>query len=162
MHLFELSEQYNTLLDLLQEDTDNEQLQIMLGGLEGKIEEKIENTVLVMKTLEAEADIIDAEIKRLSQRKASIKNNAERLKQNIESTMRNLEISKIKGKFHTVSFKKNPPKLNILDENAIDESYFNIKTERALDKRRLLEDMKNDNYFGFGVEVIQEVSLSIK
>ena len=162
MRLYDMTEQYNDLLELLQDDADNEALQAMLNGLEGKIEEKIENYVKVMKSIEANAEAIDNEIKRLSARKAVLVKNAASLKQTVESTMRNFNIDKVKGTIHTIGFKKNPPKLNVLDETLIDESYFVTKTDRALDKRRLLEDLKNENYLGFGVEIVQETSLQIK
>ncbi|GJM84082.1 hypothetical protein HMSSN139_65780 [Paenibacillus sp. HMSSN-139] len=40
MRLYDLSEQYQILLDMACDDPTNEQLQEMLNGLEGKIEEK--------------------------------------------------------------------------------------------------------------------------
>lgn len=162
MRLYEMSEQYNDLLDMLQNDMENEQLAIMLEGMEGKIEEKIENTVKVMKSLESEGSAIDAEIQRLMKRKAVLGNNVQNLKNNVEMTMRNLNIEQVKGTLHTIGFKKNPPKLNVIRESAIPYEYYNEPVvEPKLDRKKLLDAMKNGLLID-GVEIVQETSLTIK
>lgn len=162
MRLYDLESQYNDLLDMLQEDMDNEQLAIMLEGMTGKVEEKIENTAKVMKSLEADAAAIDAEIQRLMKRKTVIGNNVQSLKNNIESTMRNLDIQQIKGTLHTISFKKNPPKLNVISESHIPYEYYSEPVvEPKLDRKKLLDALKAGLELD-GVGIVQETALQIK
>ena len=162
MRLYELTEQYNMLLEMLQDDMDSEQLNIMVDGMEGKIEEKIENTVKVMRSLEADAAAIDEEIKRLTKRKTVIGNNVQSLKNNVEMTMRNLNIEQVKGALHTISFKKNPPKLNVISESNIPyEFYSEPVVEPKLDRKKLLDALKAGLELD-GVTIVQETSLTIK
>lgn len=162
MRLYEMSEQYNDLLDMLQNDMENEQLAIMLEGMEGKIEEKIENTVKVMKSLESEGSAIDAEIRRLTKRKVVLGNNVQNLKNNVEMTMRNLNIEQVTGTLHTISFQKNPHMVNIIKESIIPFKWYNTPSvEPKLDKIRLLKALKDGEKVP-GVEMIQNTSLTIK
>lgn len=162
MRLFELTEQYNYLLDMLQDDRSNEEVNVMLDGLEGKIEEKIENTVKVMKTIESDCASIDAEIQRLMNRKTVMGNNVQSLKNNIEMTMRNLDIQQIKGTLHTIGFKKNPPKLNVVNESNIPYEFYNEPVvEPKLDRKKLLDALKAGLEVE-GVSIVQETSLTIK
>lgn len=162
MRLYDLESQYNDLLDYLQNEPDNEALQTMLEGLEGKIEEKIENTVKVLKSLEADAATLDTEIQRLMKRKSVLSNNIGYLKDNVESTMRRLNIDKVKGTLHTISFKKNPPKVNVIRESDIPFDYYNTPpVEPKLDRKRLLDALKSGEVIP-GCEIVQETSLQIK
>lgn len=162
MRLYEMEQQYYDLLDYLQAEPDNEALQAMIEGMEGKIEDKIENTVKVMRCLEADAATLDAEIQRLMKRKTVISNSVVYLKDNVESTMRRLGIEKVKGTLHTISFKKNPPKLNIISESEIPYDYYNEPViEPKLDRKKLLDALKGGLVL-VGVEIVQDTSLQIK
>lgn len=163
MRLFDLTEQYQDLLDLLQDDTDNEQLQSMLEGLSGKIEEKAENLAKVIKSIEANEDVLDAEIKRLTARKKTLTNNRNSLKTMLQLNMERLNTKKITGSLFTVSLQKNPPKVNVLDEESIPEHYSVVPDppEPVLNKKKVLDDLKAGIEIP-GVEMVQEQSLRIK
>lgn len=163
MRLYDLAEQYNDLLDHLQDEANNEELQRMLDGIGGKIEEKIENTVKVMKSLESDVTAIDAEIKRLSGRKSTLSNNISYLKTNIEQSMSSMDLSKVKGVLFTVSMQNNPPKVNVVDESSIPKDYFRIpEVVPVLDKKRLLDELKKGSYTIPGVALVQEKSLRVR
>ncbi len=147
----------------MEDDADNENLQKMLDGLEGKIEEKVENTVKIIKSLESDSTGIDAEIKRLSSRKAALANNIDYLRNNLHTSMIAVSADKIKGNLFTVSLQNNPCKVNVIDELFIPEYYFNIpEVKPQLDKKRLAEDLKTGVYAGPGAALIQEQRLVIK
>lgn len=162
MRLYDLSQQYADMLDMLEDDADNEVLQTMLDGLEGKIEEKIENTVKVMKSLEFNAKCIDAEIKRLTSRKSALTNNISYLKTNVEQSMLKLGIDNVRGNIYTVSMQSNNPKLQITDESKIPELFYNTKIERTLDRVKLLDEIKNNGFTTAGVNIVQEKSLRVR
>jgi predicted nuclease with TOPRIM domain len=160
MRLYDLAQQYADMLEFLEDDADNEQLQAMLDGLEGKIEEKIENTVKVMKSLEFNAAAIDAEINRLSSRKAALTNNVTYLKANIEQSMITLGIDKVKGNIYTVAMQNNAPCLNVTDETLIPDKYW-IPQDAKLDRKMLLEDLKS-NRDVYGADIKQTKSLRVR
>jgi len=163
MRLYDLTMQYTDILSFLEDDADNENLQTMLDGLEDKIEEKVENTVKIIKSLESDSVGIDAEIKRLTSRKSALTNNIGYLKQNIETSLIMVGADKIKGNLFTVSLQNNPFKVNVIDEAWIPEYYYNIpEVKPQLDKKRLAEDMKTGVYAGPGAALIQEKRLVIK
>lgn len=163
MRLYDLTTQYADVLSFLEDDADNENLQTMLDGLEGKIEEKVENTVKIIKSLESDSAGIDAEIKRLTSRKAALTNNIDYLRNNLHASMIAVNTDKIKGNLFTVSLQNNPCKVNVIDEDWIPEYYFNIpEVKPQLDKKRLAEDLKSGVYAGPGAALIQEQRLVIK
>lgn len=163
MRLYDLTTQYTDILSFLEDDADNENLQTMLDGLEGKIEEKVENTVKIIKSLESDAVGIEAELKRLASRKSALANNIDFLKSNIQTSLVMVGADKIKGNLFTVSLQNNPSKVNVIDEARIPEYYFNIpEVKPQLDKKRLSEDMKAGVYSGLGATLIQEQRLVIK
>ncbi len=163
MRLFDMTEQYQDLLDMLQEDTDNEQLQKMLEGLGGKIEEKAENVAKVIKSIEAHEDALDVEIKRLTARKKTLTNNRNNLKSMLQINMERLNKQKIVGSLFTVALQKNPPKVVVLDDEVIPEHYTITPDPPAptLNKKMVLDDLKSGVEIP-GVQMVQEQSLRIK
>ncbi|MEF2965079.1 siphovirus Gp157 family protein [Paenibacillus sp. M1] len=162
MRLYELSEQYQTLLDMACDDPTNEQLQEMINGLEGKIEEKIENTIKVVRSLDVEAKAIKDEEDRLKARRTSIENNATRLKENVETLMKRMELDKVKGQLFTISLQSNPPKVVVLDEFYIPQKYFvTPQPVPQLQKKDIIEAWKQGKEIP-GVQVVQEKSLRVR
>ena len=163
MRLYDLTTQYIDILSFLEDDANNENLQAMLDGLEGKIEEKVENTVKIIKSLESDSAGIDAEIKRLTSRKAALTNNVDFLKNNIFTSLILVGADRIKGNLFTVSLQNNPCKVNVIDEDWIPEYYYNFpEVKPQLDKNRLAKDLKDGIYGGPGAVLIQEKRLVIK
>ncbi|MFD1179518.1 siphovirus Gp157 family protein [Paenibacillus puldeungensis] len=162
MRLYELSEQYQMLLDMASEDPTNEQLQAMLEGMEGKIDEKIENTIKVVRSLESEAKAIKDEEDRLKSRRTAIENNAKYLKENIEIIMKRMELEKVKGQLFTISLQSNPPKVVVVDEFDIPQKYF-VTPEPVpqLQKKDIIEAWKSGKEIP-GVLVVQEKSLRVR
>lgn len=162
MRLYDLSEQYQILLDMACDDPTNEQLQEMLNGLEGKIEEKIENTIKVVRSLEAQAKAIKEEEERLKARRTSIENSATRIKENVETIMKRMELEKVKGQLFTISLQSNPPKVVVLDEFHIPQKYFvTPQPVPQLQKKEIIEAWKNGVDIP-GVQVVQEKSLRVR
>lgn len=162
MKLYELSEQYEILLEMASEDPDNEQLQEYLSGIEGKIEEKIENTVKVIRSLEAEAKMIKEEEERLKSRRTAIENNADRLKGYVEGIMKRMELEKVKGKLFTVSLQNNPPQVVVLDEFYIPQKYFSMpQPVPQLKKKEIINDWKLGKEIP-GVGVVQVKTLRVR
>ena len=93
MKLYELTSNYQQVLEIA-EQLDAETLTDTLDSIEDAIETKVENTAFVIKSLEANAKIIDDEIKRLQAMKQTQQNNVRSLKEYIQGAMEQVGMNK--------------------------------------------------------------------
>lgn len=108
MTLYELTGQYLTLLEMMEDpETDPEIIADTMEGVEGEIEIKAENYIRVMKELEAEANKIDAELRRLGHRWDACQINIRRLKESLLNAMQVMDKPKIQTEHFRLSIAKN-------------------------------------------------------
>lgn len=160
MKLYELTEQYMDLLDMLETEAGNEEIAAMLNGMEEAIADKVENICKVMKSLEGEEKVIDEEVKRLSQRKSHLTARREHLKRYIENELTKSGIEKLKGTLFNVWLQNNPPSVIVTDEASVPREYF-VTPAPLLQKKSLLEALKGGQAVP-GVELRQEKSLRVR
>ena len=158
MKLYELADRYTRLLEMA-EEMDPEALADTLESLEDSIEEKVENTAKVIKSIEADISAIDEEIKRLQAMKSARKNNIDRLKVYLKEQLELVGMDKVKGKLFTVSVQNNPAKLVVKDVSKL-QGYL-VEQEPKVDSTRLKKDLKAGLEVD-GVELVQERSLRIR
>lgn len=161
MRLYELSEQYNVLAEMLEQDTDNEALKTMLDGLEDVFDAKVESIVKLMRSKAAERDALDAEVKRLQERCKKIDKEVTWLETYVHNELERTGKDKVKSSLFSISLAKCPPSVNVLDEFNVPEMYFTVKEVRSLDKRSILERLKSGEEIP-GVELQQRITLKIK
>ena len=159
--LYKLNEQYQELLDkLTYEEVENEEeLLNELTKIVISIEEKAENTAIIIKKLDAEAEMIRKEEKRLADRRRAIENNAKYLKSNLEDTMKLQDKKKFKTEHFSFNIQKNAPSVRIKDEEKAREHYKRV-TE-SIDKAKLKDDLKNGVVLDYA-ELVQTESLRIR
>lgn len=90
MKLYELTNDYLTLMDRIDATDDPEELTTLKDTLEsvaGDFDEKVENCCKMYANLKADADLIAEELKRLRDKKTAAENKAERLKEYIRYEM---------------------------------------------------------------------------
>ncbi|HEM3661460.1 TPA: siphovirus Gp157 family protein [Streptococcus suis] len=104
-----------------------------------QFEEKVENTVKVIKNKEADVDQLKEEIDRLTKRKKSIENDITRLKTGLQGAFEITGHEKVKTLLFTVSLANNQPSV-IVDENLLPKKYF-IQTLKP-DKTAIKELLK--------------------
>lgn len=142
MKLYELTQNYLNLLNLLENpDVPKDMIENALEEVGGDITEKVENTVKVIKTLENEVEAHKKEMDRLTGNKRTLENRISYLKDNLEGNLRLVGVKEVKTGLFTVSIKKNPQSVKIIDLKAIPKDY--IKTTETVDKVKLKEDLKN-------------------
>jgi len=84
--LYALTDEYRRLLEAGDHDPDTGEVlegdafELALRGLEGEIEHKAESCAVVLRQMDATADMIKAEERRLKARREAIEANAKRLK----------------------------------------------------------------------------------
>ena len=161
MKLYELTQNYLNLQELLEnEEIPKEMVIDALDNVGEELEAKAENIAKLIKTLEIDITGYKAEETRLALKRKSLENRVKSLKEYLDNAMKVTGKTKFKGQLFSFSIQKNPPSVNVIDEKLIPEEYF-IPQEPALDKKRLLSDLKSGIKVE-GAEVKQTESLRIK
>lgn len=142
--LYEIVGAFKELLEMASEENmDQKLISDTLEGVELEFEEKADGYAKVVKMLEGDVEAIDKEIKRLTEKKNTIKNNISGIKKNLENAM----ITTGKTKFKTLLFgyniQKNPVSVSIDDENQIPKDFW-IEQEPKLDKKSLAAYLKEN------------------
>ena len=96
-NLYQLTNDYKTVLNMLyDEDVDEQMILDTLEGIEGEIEYKADNYARIIKELLGDAEKIKKEKLRLEERQKAFENRAKLLKDNLQNTMIQLEKKKFK------------------------------------------------------------------
>jgi hypothetical protein len=160
MKLYELTANYNQVLELIEEGADPEVMNDTLEAIEGEIESKVDNTAMVLKTVEANIKALKDEEKRLADRRKSLENQNKRLKEYLHDQLKSIGMKKVKGTIFSANIQNNPPSLNITDETKIPEEYW-VQPSPSVNKKELLEKIKNGEEIE-GAEIKQTESLRIR
>lgn len=123
-----------------------------------QFEEKVENTVKVIKNKEAEKKQLKEEIDRLTARMKSIDNDITRLKTGLQGAFEITGHEKVKGLLFTVTLAKNQPSV-VVNEELLPKKYF-IQTLRP-DKTAIRELLKAGKKVK-GAELQESRSLRIR
>ncbi|HEQ8383864.1 hypothetical protein Javan150_0011 [Streptococcus phage Javan150] len=123
-----------------------------------QFEEKVENTVKVIKNKEADKKLLKDEIDRLTTRMKSIDNDITRLKTGLQGAFEITGHEKVKGLLFTVTLAKNQPSV-IVDEDLLPKKYF-IQTLKP-DKTAIKELLKAGKKVK-GAELQESRSLRIR
>lgn len=160
-NLYEITERYNNLLDLLDnEEITQDILNSALNEVQDEFNEKALNIVKFIKNLESDVNGLDTEEKRLKAKKTAYKNKIEGLKKYLESGMIFSGLKKIDLGVFNISIAKNPPSLNILDEKLIPKEYL-IEQAPKIDNTAIKNAIKEGKEIA-GCELVQKESLRIK
>lgn len=158
--LYELKSEYIQLRDMAGDpDISPEALRDTMDAINGELEDKADGYARVIRELEAEEAGLDAEIKRLQARKSAVSGNKGRIKDALESAMRETGKLKFKTAFFSFGIQKNPPSVAILSEN-IPLDYL-VVPEPQPDKKRILAELKAGATFDWA-ELRQTEALRIR
>ena len=160
-NLYELTEAYNELM-LMEED---EAVNTTLECIEDDISVKVENICKLIKNTEADIAAIKKEEERLNAKRKSLQNRMDSLNNYLRECMEAMNVKKINAGIFNPVLPAGVPKLNIFDTEAIPQKYRLSKTETFVDKKSLLRDIKalNDGEHMPGVElVLTEPKVRIK
>lgn len=143
--LYELTQAYQNIWSLVEDETmDLTVLESALQEIEANIELKCQNSAIILKGLEAEADIFRAEEKRLADRRRALENKASWLKGYIQRELESVGIDKVKAGVFTIALQNNPPAVEITGEVPA-EFVTIIPEQHQPDKKRIAEYLKAGN-----------------
>jgi len=141
--LYELTGDYKQLLDMMEDpDISEDAILNTLEFVDGEIEDKLDGYGKVIRSIELNAENKRKEAERLAERYKAEENKVKLLKKRIEDAMLVMGRPKIKTLLFSYNIQNNAPSLDIATEQFIPEGYY-IKQEPKLDKRSLLEAVKN-------------------
>ena len=143
--LYEIVGAFKELLEMASEENmDQKLISDTLEGVEFEFEEKADGYAKVVKMLEGDVEAIDKEIKRLTEKKNTIKNNISGIKKNLENAMLLTGKTKFKTLLFGYNIQKNPVSVSIDDENQIPKDFW-IEQEPKLDKKSLAAYLKEND-----------------
>lgn len=139
--LYELTAEYQTLLEMAEDpETDEQALADTMEAIGGEIEDKADGYAKIILSIDAEYQAIKSEIVRLEARSHFLEKNAKRLKENLQAAM----IATGKRKFKTLLFsfgiQKNPASV-VIDGDEVPEKYL-IEQPPKIDKAAIRNDLK--------------------
>ena len=162
MNLFNIQHEYLLLINQIIENggevTPQQELNLQITR--DQLQDKGTNYAFVIKKLDAECDIIEAEIKRLSELKKVRQNACERLKSNISHAMHTFEVDKIESPLIKLSFRKSQS-VNVADVNSLPNEFKTIKVTEQADKMKIKQALLNGEVIE-GCEIINSQNLQIK
>ena len=162
MNLYQIENEYLQLSEMLI-DSEGELTPELIEALEingNNLKNKAVNYGYVIKQMEGNVDLIDAEIKRLQAMKKSRVNAAERLKETIKTAMLMYDLNTIEIPTMKLSFRKSES-IEIINEAQLSEDFTTTKVTTTPNKVAIKEALKN------GVEVagavlVTNLNLQIK
>jgi archaellum component FlaC len=148
MKLYELSDDYKSLVKALDSDeTLKDDIAPLLADIKGRFDDKAVSIAKLTLSINADIETIKLEITRLSKRSTALDNKASWLKEYLLKEMQTANIDKVEGDVLTVSLRKNPASVNVINEKAIPKEYMvNIPESWQPDKKKILSLLKNDKY----------------
>lgn len=165
MKLYEIVQQYTELFDKIDDidQTDEQAMQDISDkfvSLWDKFEEKAENTIKYIKSLEAEAKAIKEERDRLYKKEKAVKNKIESIRDLLHYTMRSMQLDKVKTNIANVHT-RTTNKVDIYDEDQIPQEYKKEKVTISIDKKaikKMIEDWVEVHW----ARIIVNESISIR
>nr|DAT07443.1 MAG TPA: resistance protein [Caudoviricetes sp.] len=143
MNLYELSLAFQEVQNM---DLDPEVMKDTLDSIKDTLENKLENTVKVIRNKEARATALKTEEDRFKAARQAEENGVKWLKTYVEDCLKLIGKTKYEAGMFKLSIQKNPLSVNITDENILPEDYL-IPQPPKVDKASLKEALKN------GIEV---------
>lgn len=113
--LYELTGFYLQLAEMLDDPTtDQESFQETMEAISDAIEVKADNYAKIIRNTEESIESIENELKRLTERKTSLKNNVKRMKDNLQDCMIATGKRKFKTDLFSFSIQKNGGKIPVI------------------------------------------------
>lgn len=150
MRLYELTEQYDEVMNLLYDgETDEQTILDTLESIEGEIEDKADGYAKIIKTMIAEAEVIKIEENRLHRRRVTLENRAKWLKETLQANLEFIGKTKFKTELFSFSVASNggPQPLAVTENLGDVPNKYLIFQDPVVDKdavRKLLETKEVD------------------
>lgn len=119
-----------------------EEMADTLEGAIGTFEEKAQSVLAYSENLASDIDQIDLAIKRLQERKKTLSNKKDSMRDYLKRNMQRTGITNIKCPLFSITLAKGRDKVVIDDESLLPSDYLNVEVVQKADKKMLLSDLK--------------------
>ncbi len=164
MKLYELAADYETAFGALVDPETGEMAEnalMILDSLQTDIKDKGLAVATYIKNIDADAEALEAEEKRMAARRKAIVSRKEWLKSYLRTNMEACGISEISSPYFSVKLKKCPPSVHVFEEDMVPSDYFKEKTTVSLDKIKMKQDIQAGIVIP-GAELVQGNTVTIK
>lgn len=140
MNLYELKYNYLKLQELIENgELTADELADTIESINDDIDFKAENYAKIIKMQDYNVKMLKSEIERLTNKKKTLENNIDWLRENLKSCMIETNKTKIKTKLFNISISDNKESVEIINESEIPDEYFRIKKE--VNKEAIKDDL---------------------
>jgi len=160
--IYQIEQSYNQLAEELIENGGEltPSLEEALAITEEQLQNKSVAYSFVIKQMDADVEIIDAEIKRLQAAKKQREKASEYLKERIKHAMDTFQIEEIKTPLVKINFRKSET-VEVEDVNALPSLYKVVKVTEQADKVAIKAALKDGIYIS-GCRIQKHTNLQIK
>lgn len=160
MKLYEIATDCKSMLDDLSEDFGEKEFNILLD----KFNYKADSVLSYCLNLKAQAEMIKEHCDKLSLKRKTLENKAERLIDYVKLMMEKIGINAIHDRngLFTAKIALNPPSVNIVNQADIPSEYIITKTEQSVDKKSILQNFRDTGEVVAGVDIVRTSGLRIK
>lgn len=158
--LFEITQEAIELASFLEEGEFTPEMEQQLAITQSELTEKATNYGKVIKTIEGDISVIDAEIKRLQVLKSGKAKVIERMKESVSNAMQAFHVDKIESPIMKIYFRKSEA-VEVEDENLVPDEYKLSRVTVSPDKIRIKKMIQAGEMVP-GCQVIQKLNLQIK
>lgn len=151
--LYKLTSDYEALMEYADSTNPDDQqvFEETLDSVTATLDVKMDDYAVVMDHMEAQEDLLDKEIKRLTARKKAIENNRKRMMNRLYDSMVATNRKTVATDHRTFRIKKNGGKLPLIIDGDVPDKYYKMIYEVDKDKIRLaLETGNNLEFAHFG------------
>ena len=161
LNIYQIEKEYLELANQLIESGGecSPELEIQLTINQEQLEQKARGYGFVVKQMESDVSIIDAEIERLKGLKNSRLKTIERLETTVSNAMQLYQINRLETPTLKISFRKSES-VEIDDESAISFAYLKEKITYTIDKAMIKEAIKKGEVvIGARLQVNQNIQI---
>jgi hypothetical protein len=150
--LYQVSASFQSILADLEYMSDDEADEV-LACLTDRLEDEL--------NLRAEAKAVREAEANMRERRQRIERQADRLHKYLQESMQSAAVDLIKCPEYVLRIKKNPPHVEIVDEEMLPPEYMRTKQVTEIDKKKIKEDLSADMEVP-GAMLISDFRLEIK
>lgn len=143
MKLYEITKEYEEILNQVYDDEDNvnQTALIKLEEIKETVQKKAVAVACFIKNMEAEKSSIEEAKKNMMEREKRLKKRVDDMEGYLLHNMQRCGIERITCPYFEIKLKKCPPSVDVLDEKSLPEEYIRTKVERLPDKIKMKEEM---------------------
>jgi hypothetical protein len=138
------------------------ELEWQLDKISGNFKAKAGNIAKWCLNLDANVPGLEQEIKRLQNRLRVQNNLRTRLTNYIKFCMENAGLHKLDMGTFTISIDKNPPSVGVITEELLPSKYIRVVQTQSVDKKQLLQDLKDGEKIEGAVLITDKTRLTIR